>query len=424
MAISVGLTDAKIKGLRPPETGQEEHADKNVPGLRVRIGKRGAPTFILRKRIAGKACNVSLGRFHEKTFTLAAARAKARDIISGIEAGEDPRPAPATAAEEKDRHTFKAISEAFLERHVDRNNLRSAKETRRIFESYVWPEWGSQLFLDIRRRAVTELLDKVEDRKAGESGSMGGPVQADRVLAALSKFFAWHASRDDDYVSPIVRGMRRTKPRERARKRVLGLTVDGEANDAELRLFWTAAGEAGAYGAFLKLCLLTAQRRAKVMHMQRAAIVDGTWSIEAEAREKANAAVLDLPPMAAAIIEEMPEIAENPYVLAGAGKAALWPGDKLKKDFDAKLAKANGGQEIPHWTIHDLRRTAKTLMRRAGVDSEISERVLGHVIAGVEGVYDRHGYRQEKADALLRLEGLLKLILKPTGKVVQIKRAK
>ena len=55
---------------------------------------------------------------------------------------------------------------------------------------------------------------------------------------------------------------------------------------------------------------------------------------------------------------------------------------------------------LPNWTLHDLRRTAKTLMVRAGVRPDISERVLGHVIAGVEGTYDRHSYADEKRDAL------------------------
>ena len=58
---------------------------------------------------------------------------------------------------------------------------------------------------------------------------------------------------------------------------------------------------------------------------------------------------------------------------------------------------------FPNWTLHDLRRTAKTLMVRAGVRPDISERVLGHVIAGVEGTYDRHSYAEEKRDALEKL---------------------
>src|SRR5439155_24763583 len=70
--------------------------------------------------------------------------------------------------------------------------------------------------------------------------------------------------------------------------------------------------------------------------------------------------------------------------------------DKPKKALDAAVAKTNSGEPLPNWTLHDLRRTAKTLMVRAGVRPDISERVLGHVIAGVEGIYDRHSYIDEK----------------------------
>jgi hypothetical protein len=59
------------------------------------------------------------------------------------------------------------------------------------------------------------------------------------------------------------------------------------------------------------------------------------------------------------------------------------------------------------------RRTAKTLMVRAGVRPDISERVLGHVIAGVEGTYDRHSYAEEKRDALERLARIIGRILDP-----------
>ena len=77
-------------------------------------------------------------------------------------------------------------------------------------------------------------------------------------------------------------------------------------------------------------------------------------------------------------------------------------------------AKRGAGIEpIPNWALHDLRRTAKTLMARAGVRPDISERVLGHVIAGVEGTYDRHSYADEKRDALGKLSAMIERILNP-----------
>ena len=66
---------------------------------------------------------------------------------------------------------------------------------------------------------------------------------------------------------------------------------------------------------------------------------------------------------------------------------------------------------MPRWVLHDLRRTARSLMSRAGVPSDIAERVLGHAIGGVRAVYDRHDFLVEKADALEKLAALLDRII-------------
>jgi integrase len=103
--------------------------------------------------------------------------------------------------------------------------------------------------------------------------------------------------------------------------------------------------------------------------------------------------------------------AKTPFSGFSKSKAAL---DKAVLAAMQKQAKKGPKVEpIPNWTLHDLRRTAKTLMARAGVRPDISERVLGHVIAGVEGTYDRHSYADEKRDALEKLAEMVERILYP-----------
>jgi integrase len=79
------------------------------------------------------------------------------------------------------------------------------------------------------------------------------------------------------------------------------------------------------------------------------------------------------------------------------------------------LQQANPKAKLGRWTFDDLRRTARSLMSRAGVRPDIAERVLGHAIPGVEGVYDRHSYDEEKAQALEALAMLLQRIVAPQG---------
>ena len=79
---------------------------------------------------------------------------------------------------------------------------------------------------------------------------------------------------------------------------------------------------------------------------------------------------------------------------------------------------------MPQWQLHDLRRTSRTLMSRAGIATDHAERAIGHKMAGVRGVYDRFAYLDEKRKAFEAVAGLVALILNPpTGNVVQLGRA-
>ena len=160
----------------------------------------------------------------------------------------------------------------------------------------------------------------------------------------------------------------------------------------------------GTYGDILRLCLLTGQRREKVASIKWGDIEGDLWTIATDTREKNTAGQLTLPPMALEIINRQPRFFSNPYVFAA-----------RKRYFTTWR---NRNTLNADWTVHDLRRTSRSLMSRAGIRPEIAERVLGHAIRGVEGVYDRHSYREEKAHALRALAGLIDNILRSPGEKV------
>jgi integrase len=95
----------------------------------------------------------------------------------------------------------------------------------------------------------------------------------------------------------------------------------------------------------------------------------------------------------------------------GAHRDTSTVGVKHKAALDARLKDILPGMQP--WTIHDLRRTARSLMSRADVRPDIAERVLGHAIGGVEGVYDRHDYFEQKSHAIARLSELVQTIIDP-----------
>jgi integrase len=102
-------------------------------------------------------------------------------------------------------------------------------------------------------------------------------------------------------------------------------------------------------------------------------------------------------------------------VFSRTGDCALSGVSWLKSDFDA----ASG---VSDWCLHDLRRTARSLMSRAGVNSDHAERCLGHVIGGVRGVYDRYEYHKEKAEAFEAVASLIERIVHPHENVVPLTR--
>ena len=402
------LTAKAIEALKPaPSGGRYDIADGIVPGFGVRVTDKGKKSYILTTRFPGCSNPTRRTIADVGTMELSKAREVTRAWLLQIAAGLDPQAERERARREaaKCPLTFADVAEQFMAQHVRRNALRSGDEIDRILKREVLPTWRDREFISVRRGDVARLLDGIEAR---------APVQADYVLAILSKLFNWYMAREEDYVSPVVRGMRRTAPKAHARSRTLA--------DDEIKLFWAASGEAAVYGAFLRTALLTAQRRAKVVTMKWSNIDDeGVWTIPAEPREKTNAGSLKLPELALSIIEALPRIEDCDFVFAGRGSVPINGMSKAKKALDAAMTSANEAP-VANWTVHDLRRTARSLMSRAGVRPDVSERVLGHAIPGVEGVYDRYSYDPEKAEALAKLASLVTRIVDSKEKGAEVIR--
>jgi integrase len=391
------LTDKGVAALRAKAVRYHE-PDPELRGHYIRVLPSGQKTFAAIARDPdGKQVWVTLGA--TDLMKIDDARDRAREIINRVRAGLPAFEAPPTKPD-----SFEDIAEQWLKRHGEKKQLRSLKNIRRLLKVHVYPRWSDRAFLDLKRSDVTKLLDPVEDNH--------GARQADLVLTVIRSIMNWHATRHDNYVPVIVKGMRREDPKAQARARIL--------SDDEIRAIWKAADHAGRFGAILKLCLLTAQRRTKISTMKWDDVFGDTWVIPAVPREKDTAGALRLPPVALDIIKQQTRLASNPYVFGMREDKPFSGFSVTKAAFDKALP------DLKPWVIHDLRRTARSLMSRAGVPENHAERVLGHVQPGVRGVYDRHSYADEKREALLRLATLVANIVNPPdrSKVTPIRRAR
>jgi integrase len=380
------FTDKMVAAL-PRKRKRYFHPDPELPGHGVRVLPDGASSFYLIARDAfHKQRWVRLG----STVGLAIedSREQARAVLKRLKAGLTPFELPPVQPD-----TVADVVATWVKRHVEAKGLRTGDELQRVLERHALPVWGDRAFTDIRRSDIARLLDSVEDSS--------GAWVADSVLAALRSVASWYATRHDDYTPPFVKNMRRVPASARKRARVL--------DDDELRRVWKAAEASDdVYGAFVRVALLTGQRRAKLADLCWDDLDGDVWRIRREPREKGAPAALRLPPAAMKIITSQPHFAGSPFVFTGRHNRAI---SGFSRRHDAFMARCG----VTGFSVHDLRRCCRSLMARAGVPSEHAERVLGHAIAGIEGTYNRHPYTPEMADALKRLARLITQIVDGEG---------
>ena len=346
---------------------QTDYFDEETKGLALRVSRSGLKSWTYHYTANGKRSRLTFGTY--PATSLGSARTSADEARSR-------GPHVIGKAE-----TLQAICDEYLT-HC---NLRTKDWRRAVLERVVYPVLGVRPIDDIRRSDIVQLLDKIEDER-------GGPM-ADQTLAIVRKIMNWHASRSDEFRSPIVRGMARTKPKERARERTL--------TDDELRLVWKAAA-AQPLGHFIQFVLLTATRRSEAAQARRSEITGPDWIIPG-ARYKTDKD--HLIPLSAMAQEILPK-GKGDFIFSKDGVRPI-QASNYKAAFDKVLP------PLEHWTLHDLRRTSRSLMSRAGVPTDHAERALGHTMEGVRGTCDRHAYREEKRFAFEALAAQIERIVNP-----------
>jgi integrase len=403
----VKITKRQIDALSPGDLVVDEEVRgfvaRKLPSGVVTYGFRYRDKKTNQRRWLGLGLHGSITP--EQARNLAKKRAgevaDARDPVAELEAAR----AEAAMAKLAAINTVNVVLDRFLAEYVrGADPLRSADQIERAFDLYVRPRIGGKSIYDLQRSDIKTMLSEIAKEH--------GPVMADRVLAYVRKAFNWQMINDDNFKSPIVRGMARTKPKQRARKRTL--------TDEEIRDVWAALETADVpecYPRFLKSLLLNATRRNESSMMNSAEVEGGIWVIPGSRYKTKLDHAIPLTDAIRELIGGKPaECKRNSwFVFSTTNGARPFSGfSKAKKALDAEIAKLRtktNRDSMPRWTLHDLRRTGRSLMSRAKVPSDHAERVMGHVIGGVRETYDRYEYLDEKRDALAKLSNLLREII-------------
>jgi len=401
------FTDRQIKSLKPKKTRYEVWED-NGKGFGVRVAPTGRKSFIFLYRFQGTSRRMTFGNYPETSLADAhAAHAKSRQLL---EQGNDPATVEQDAKEESRRSpSIKRLAAEYIEKYA-KPRKRSWKEDERILNKDVVPRWGKRKAQDITRRDIILLLDEIVDR--------GALIQANRTLATIRKMYSFAMGRGILESSPCVAIPAPSK--ENRRDRVL--------NETEIKTFWNKLSTAKMekYTALaLKLQLITAQRKGEVAgaEWKDFDLKNGWWTIPANKAKNGFPHRVPLSSLATEILKELKNVTSQSQWLFPSPRN----GQHIAETSVDHAVRENAEHfEVDHFTPHDLRRTAASMMTASGIQRLTVAKVLNHVESGVTAVYDRHSYDKEKQKGLRSWGRQLEAILghKTSSKVIPIRNSK
>lgn len=405
------LIDRTINKLPVPgeKSGPKDYADSGVRQLVLTKRPNGGAAWNLRYRIGfGKSRiqrRLTLGSWPE--MKVDEAREKALAARRMLADGIDPADAELrrrVAAQDHEQamadRSFAKLAEIFVlyQRRLGRRTwldqarilglrVQDGEPPRfTLIKGGVAERWANRPVAQIARFDVSSVVN--------EHLNAEQPAAARMRLAALKTMFGWLVS--EGYIDFSPADKYKLKIPTVRRERVL--------SNEEIRLLWQASeSEAAPFGQFIRVLLLTGQRRNEVAGMRRAELADGLWQLPKARTKNKRDHVVPLSPLALAEIESVEHA--SGLVFTTNGRTAISGFAKIKARLDSRMAEI-AGHAIQPWTLHDLRRSAATGMASLGVPPHVVESVTNHVsgaaFAGVAGTYNRYSYLDEKRDALRR----------------------
>lgn len=378
----MALTETALKALKPkdrPYTLADER------GLYVEVFPTGGLVWRFRYRLNGKQEKLTLGKY--PALTLKNARIKRDEAAQTAAMGRSPAQQKQLAkVAAADATTVAEFGERFF-REIVAKDRKDIKLPRRYFDKAIVPVIGAKPVRDVTTEDVRAIIWQKKDE--------GFDAAAAAIRGVLKRLFDFAQTAGLVTMNPVLALPMRHVHKAKSRDRAL--------SPEEIRLFLTAAFESNIRRQFkigLQLILLTMVRKSELL-LARWVQVDleqAEWHIPAENSKTGKSHIVFLSRQSVALFKEL-------HALAGGSELVLPGRGSLTKTFaqnaiNNALKKALQGQDIPAFTIHDLRRTASTLLHENGWSSDVVEKALNHTIGGVRGVYNRAEYETQRREML------------------------
>lgn len=393
---SQSITIRTIEASKPCPGRDVYTWDSGLRGFGLRVTPKGVKSYVLQYRVDGGPARRTTIGIHGSPWTTQTARKEAERLLMLVRQGVDPVEEARNAKRREKVLNFSSYCDQFVELYLLANWPDTWPEQQRILENVLKPRWGKKALTALKRADMVKLMDDYADR----------PGSRKVIHSLLRKLFNWAVDREDIEISPLA-GMKAPKACP-SRRRVLG--------QEELICLWQATGQASwPWGPFVRLLLLTMQRRQEVAEMDWSEIdlEAKTWTLPAERAKNDEAHIIPLTEMAVAELAALyPQ--ERGFVFSTTGITPVSGYSKAKRLLDERMLKVmqrrqkeRGGNpqsvKIDEWRLHDLRRTGATNLQALGIPIEVTEAVLNHISgtrAGIAGIYNRYKYEPEKRVAL------------------------
>jgi len=340
-------------------------------------------------------------------LSLAKARETVKELSARVSLGYD------VAGEKQERK-----AEALEKIEADKNALRVSALAAEYFERQILPRWKHP---DILRRRIDKDINphignmKVEDVKPRHIDDMlksivdrGAPTIATDVLRWTRRIFDYGIKRHSLEINPCSAfEIADAGGKEVSRDRWLN-------RDELIRLFQsmrTAKGFSRQNEITFKLLLALCVRKMELCaaRWEEFDLDAAIWHFPADRSKNGDAIDIPLAPQAVEWLRELHTFSCNSAWVLPARKMQNRMIPHIQEStLPVALAKVRAEMSgVPNFTIHDFRRTARTHLAALGIDPVVAERCLNHRIKGVEGIYNRHQYFEERKAALAQWAGLL-----------------
>ncbi|EJD6084425.1 tyrosine-type recombinase/integrase [Proteus mirabilis] len=382
------LTDTKLRSLKPQD---KLYKVSDRDGLYVAVTKSGVISFRYDYRFNGRRETVTFGRYSADGITLAEARAELIEAKRLLNAGISPASKKRDGIESKKIGTvFKDYTVNFLNDAQYADSTRAMKEA--IIEKEIYPVFGKLQLEEITTPRLRALCEKIKDR--------GAKATALQVREIVGSVFTYAIDRGYEISNPADAIKASSIGTFQARERAM--------SPKEIGILFRELENYSCYPTLklaVKFVLLTLVRKSEFIHATWDEIdfKNRQWVIPKGRMKGRKEHVIYLSDQAMDILTGMKVCAMgSDYLMPGRYdiKKPL-SNAALNNVIDGTVKRINEkGIEFEPVTVHDLRRTASTLLHEAGYNSDWIEKCLAHVQNGVRAVYNKAEYAEQRKKML------------------------